>query len=751
MSVADSLNHPEQINDPLLACLAEITRLLNAPRSPVSLAAGLPLEGEGVTPGWLVRAAQQAGFSARLLSLSLADISPLTLPCLLFLEGQKACLLTGWNEADEALVLFPESAPGVTSISREKLAENYIGTALFVRPKPQTDTPRPRGGKHTPRSWFWPEVGRHGFSIAQVLAASVAINLLGLAVPLFVMNVYDRVVPNQAMETLWVLALGVGLALLFDFALRSLRYYFIDLTGRNLDTLLSARIFEKIMRLGLSQRPGSAGALANRVRSFENLRDFFTSATLVAFVDLPFAGLFILVIGLLGGMQMAAIPLVVALTVILVGLMFQVPLFRRMGSNHQETTRKHGFLVEAIQRLEMIKILGAEGRMQARWERLTDAMSEAAMGERWLASLFQFFATFIAQSAYVGLILVGVYGIARGELTLGGLIACVILGGRVMAPILQIAAVLARLQQARVALGGLNQLMALPEERPPQQQWLHRPTIQGSLTFRQLFFRYPEQTESAIRQLNLSIQAGERVGIIGRSGSGKSTLLKLITALYTPQNGQVLVDGIDVGQLDPAQLRHAVGYAQQESALFSGSLRDNIAMGGSAHPDDTTLLQALALTGMESLAQRHPSGLDRSVGTQGGNLSGGERQAVSLARALVESRPILLLDEPTSAMDLAAERLFIRRLGESLGSRTLLLVTQRTGLLALVDRLIVLDQGRVLADGPRDDVFKALNEGRLDPPPPSGIPTSSPSAEAPQLSNATQPSDSHNNIRGGRS
>lgn len=695
------------IADPLLECLALVTRLFNKPHSTTSLISGLPLPDGYLTPSGFLNAAKRVGLSGRFLKISLSAISPLTLPCVLLLQDRKACVLVGWSQDKKWNVLFPETASGAVELEQTQLEEIYEGHTLFIRPTYQFDQSQPKASS-VEKGWFWKEIAHHWYSIFQVVAASIFINLLALATPLFVMNVYDRVVPNKAEETLWVLAIGVSVALFFDFLLKNLRYFFVDATGRTLDTLFSSQLFEKIVKLGMSNHPGSPGILASRIRSFDILRDFFSSATLAAFVDMPFALLFIGVISYVGGGIMAVIPSVAAVFIILLGLFYQGPLTRMINAYYSQTSQKQGFLIETIQRLETIKSLGMEGNRQNRWDRLVESQSKSASRERRTASFITFLAAVLSQLAYVGIVLVGVYQIIAGEMTMGGLIACSILSGRIMAPLLQITSLFTRLQSARSALTALNQLMATPEERPTNRKLLHKPTIQGDIEFRDLFFRYPNQHNPVLKNLCLRIHKGEKIALFGTFGAGKSSILKLIMGFYPVQAGSVLVDGIDVQQMHPSELREAIGYVGQNNALFTGTIRDNVAMGAN-HCSDTQIMEALALTRMDSVIRNHPLGLDRFVGYGGMALSDGERQAINLARALLnDQKSILLLDEPTRSLDMASENYFIQQLIPKTTHKTLIVITQSPRFLKWMDRIVVLDKGSIVADGPPEEIAKKI-------------------------------------------
>jgi ATP-binding cassette, subfamily C, bacterial LapB len=539
----------------------------------------------------------------------------------------------------------------------------------------------------------------------------VLINAFALASPLFIMNVYDRVVPNRAIETLWVLAFGALTVFLFDFLLRNLRGYFVDSAGKIADIKLAARIFEQVLGIRMAARPASAGAFANNLREFESLRDFFTSASLVTLVDLPFVMFFIAIVWLIGG-PIAIVPTVAVPLVIAVGLILQMPLNRVVRRSFGEAAQKHGILVESISGLETIKSIGAEGRMQRDWEQYVGATARSATRARFLSALGVNFAAFAQNLVTVWVVIFGVYRIADGLMTVGALVACTIITGRAMAPLAQVAGLLTHYHQARAAYEALNQVMSLPSERPAQVRFVHRPELRGRVEFKNLTFSYPGQKFPALDDVSFAIGAGERVGLIGRIGSGKTTIEKLVLGLYEPERGAVLLDGTDLRQIDPADLRRNIGCVPQDVFLFHGTVRDNITL-GAPFADDQAVLQAAQIAGVEDFLARHPLGFDLNVGERGESLSGGQRQAVAVARALLLDPPILLFDEPTSAMDNGAEVRLKQRLEAVLAGRTLILVTHRASVLSLVERLIVLDAGRIVADGPRDEVLKALAAGRI--------------------------------------
>ncbi|MBK4733834.1 type I secretion system permease/ATPase [Noviherbaspirillum pedocola] len=696
-------------DDPLLGCLLALTRLHNKPVSADTLTAGLPLVDHGLTPALFIRAAQRIGYSAKLVKRPLKDISSLVLPAVLLLHGRQACVLLG-IEAGQARILLPESGTGIQDIVPDELAQRCTGHAIFVRPAHRFDA-RTQDSAVPRAHWFWGVAVKAWPIYAEVLIASVLINLFALVMPLFSMNVYDRVVPNHATETLWALAIGVTMVLTFDLVIRALRGYFIDVAGKKLDVVLSASIFEKVLGMQHAARPASVGAFASNLQEFEAFREFATSATITAAIDLPFVFIFIIAMAWIGGplawIPVAAVPLIVGFAMAL-----QMPLVRIVQESSKLASQRQATLIESLVGMETIKVHGAEGAMQRKWEQLLGHIGKHALKSRFLASCVVNFSTWVQQLAYVAVILYGVYLIADDKLTTGALIACTTLIGRALSPLSQVAGLLTRYHQSRDALKSMNRLMNLPSERPADRDFVHRPEIHGAIEFRNVSFRYPEQSHDALSGVSFSIAPGERVAIIGRIGSGKTTLEKLILGLYAPAEGAVLVDGTDLRQLDPAALRRGIGHVPQDITLFYGSVRDNIVL-GAPYADDAAVLRAAAIGGVTDFTSRSAQGFDLQVGERGERISGGQRQAIAIARAELMAPPVLLLDEPSSAMDSRTEEQFKARLAAQLDGRTLILISHRASLLSLVNRVIVIEQGRVVADGPKEAVLAALAGGKI--------------------------------------
>lgn len=540
----------------------------------------------------------------------------------------------------------------------------------------------------------------------QVFLAAALVNLFGLATSLFSMTVYNRIVPNNALDSLVALSLGVAIVLVFDFVLRMIRGYFIDVVGQRIDRTVGTAIFDRMLTMRLGDRKSSSGAFAGMLREFEALRDFFASATLAAIVDVPFIVLFLVVIWAIGGV-LVLVPLLLIPLVIGVGWLSQPALARLAAQGMTDGMSKQGVLVEAISGLETIKSSSAGPLLARRWATAVRDHAAVSLRQRLIAAI----SINVAQSAqticYVGVVIAGVTLIAKGGLSMGGLVAVSILAGRAVSPLSQIANLLTRITHTRTAYAHLDRLMQGGSESRSDISYLRRPVLDGAIEFRHVTFRYPGASARALDDVSFRIEPGERVAIVGRVGSGKSTITRLILGLYEPSEGAVLVDDADVRQLHPNDLRHNIGAVLQDVFLLTGSVRENISLGEPAI-DDAAVLRAARISGTHDFIGTTANGYDLRLADRGEGLSGGQRQSIAIARALAHERPILLFDEPTSAMDIQSENALITRLEPELRGKTVILVTHRQSMLRLVDRLIILDKGRVVAAGPRDDVLKSF-------------------------------------------
>lgn len=693
----------------LEACILHAASLLDRPITLAALqsaqtgAQGSLTLRDAITA--LERGGIQSGFGAR----KLKDFDTTLTPAILILDAERAVVLEAVLPNGDFAVHDPALGQGVGRLAREKLDAVYSGYALLLRAEHRDDIALNTAGRQG--HWFWSTLADGKWAYTQVILAAVIANILGLSTSLFIMVVYDRVLPNEAIESLIALTVGVGIALVFDFIIKSLRAGFIDRAGQRADMIIGRRIFDQILDLQMRARKGSTGALASTLREFESLRDFFTSATLVAVVDLPFIFLFILVIWLVAG-PLAIVPALAVPFVLLVGIAVQPILSRLAEKAFQDGQSKQGVLVETLSGLETIKAAGAARRMRARWEDAMSRQSDHGLKSRAVTQFAINATAFAQQAAQVLIVFYGVFLITAGQTSMGALIAAVILTGRTLAPLAQLAQTLTRYNQARMSYRSLDALMKAENERPEGRAWISRPRLDGQIRFDNVSFAYPEQGTDALRNVSFIIEPGEKVAILGRIGSGKSTVARLMLGLYPPREGAVLVDGIDIRQIDPGDLRRNMGSVLQDVWLFSGTIRDNIAI-GAMRPRDADILEAARIAGVEDFVRRNPAGYDLMLAERGEGLSGGQKQAITLARALVGRPPILLMDEPTSSMDVQNEAAVIQRLKVELAQRTVVIVTHRTSLLDLVDRVIVIDNGKVAADGPKS-MLNRMSKGGSD-------------------------------------
>jgi ATP-binding cassette, subfamily C, bacterial LapB len=612
----------------------------------------------------------------------------------------------------KAKVLFSEAGQGVAEIEIERLAAMYTGHCIFVRPRFRFDSRAPEVRDVVNRHWFWGAMWDNLPLYRDVLAAAFLINVFAIVIPFFTLSVYDRVVPNNAFETLWTLAAGVVIVIIADFGLRMVRGYVLDAAGKRVDVDLSALIMERVLGMQMVNRPASAGSFAANLRAFESVRDFITSTTVTAFIDLPFAIIFLVLILWLGWPM--AIPLLIGMAgLVIYALMLQPKMQELTETTYRATATRNSTLIESLVGLETIKAQCAEGIMQRKWEHSVAYLARVGAELRYLSSSVVNGSASVQQLVTVSMVVVGVYLISERLLSMGALIACVMLSSRALAPFSQIAGLLTQYQNAAMALSALDKVVAQPVERPDNATFVRRERIQGEIEFNRVTFSYPGQDAvEVLREISFRIKPGEHVGIIGKVGSGKSTINRLVLGLYQPSGGSIKIDGVDIRQLDPAEVRKSIGYVPQDVTLFYGTLRENITV-GMPYVEDHGILQAAEMAGLQDMIGNHPKGFDMQIGERGESLSGGQRQSVAIARALVHEPTMLLLDEPSSAMDHSTEDALKKRLANYSKDRTMLLVTHRNSLLDLVDRLIVIDRGTIVADGPKQQVIEALSSGKV--------------------------------------
>lgn len=543
----------------------------------------------------------------------------------------------------------------------------------------------------------------------KVAVAAALINLFGVFTSLFSMIVYDRVVPNNALDSLTALTIGLLLVLSVDFVLKLLRAYFVDIAGADIDGKIGAAVFERLLAMRMELRQGSAGAMSGLVRELETLREFFASATIIAMIDVPFMLLTLLVIALIG--KWLVLVFAVTIPLVLLAAWLTNPIVASMAArNLQEGLGKQAILVETIAGIETVKTAGAGAMLTERWRGAVSRHADSSLRQRLVASIAITIAGSATTLSYSAIVVAGVYMIASQQLTMGGLIACSLLSSRAISPIGQIAHLLTRLSATRTAYAQLNAMIAQPVEGPSGTP-LFPTALRGEIELRDVRFRYPGADQDALKGVSIKIAAGERVALVGPVGSGKSTIVRLLLGLYPAGDGLVMIDGTDIRQYDPAALRALIGSALQDNALFSGTVRDNIAL-GRRRADEDEVRRAATVSGTHGFLSAIPNGYDLRLADRGEGLSGGQRQSIVMARAIAGAPQIYVFDEPTSAMDGQTEAGMVARLASELEGRTLVLVTHRPSLLQLVDRVVVLDQGTIKADGPRDQITKVLMQPR---------------------------------------
>jgi ATP-binding cassette subfamily C protein LapB len=712
--------------DPLADALLYLAAFHGRAISRAALLTGLPITDGKLSALLFERAAARAGLEVEAVKRTLGQIPALVLPAVLVMrDGSTRILLRNHLDPRQARVIDPQSAlQAVQTLGND--VSNYLGYAFLARPVAAADARTVAAGDLPRKHWFWAVATQFWSNYTHVALAAFLINVLALAYPLFIMSVYDRVVPNGAIASLVALSIGLLLAIIFDFVLRTVRSRIIDITGKKLDVVLAANIFEHVLSIKMAQRPTSVGILANQLRDFDSVRDFFTSGSVVSATDLLFAVLFVAVLYVVAG-PLAWIPLLMLPIMIAVGLVLQRPLNRAMKQLQAESAARHGVLVESLAGIETVRAVGAEARMQTAWERSVAATARSGENVHFWASLALTSANTAQQLTTLLMVVVGVFLILDGKLSVGALVAASMLAGRVLTPIAGIAAVITRATQTFASLKSIDRVMSLERERPIERNYVARKVIEGRVAFENVTFRYPSGSENALEKISFKVAPGERIGIIGRVGSGKTTIGRLLTHFYEPAEGRILVDGVDIRQYDPADLRTGIGFALQDTDLFFGKLRDNIAL-GKADASDEEIIAAARLAGVEGFIAGHPLGYDMPIAEGGRSLSGGQKQAIGLARVLLRQPKVLFLDEPTAHFDVRSEGEFIERL-KALAARdmTIFVSTHRLSLLGLVDRLLLFDKGRLIADGPRDKVIAMLQAGAKAPPPPSSDPRPAPS------------------------
>ena len=706
----------------LLDCLVIFLKMNGRPFSKESLIAGLPIEIDKNTPilfsknsskSLFSRAASKAGFKTKIYKTELEDLSRLLLPAIILLKNGnnddlKSAILLGFDdEMENARIIMPEISDVENNVPIKELKKEYYGMTILLKKELLIDEPTRNINSITENHWLWGSFKIVKNIYRDVLIASLLINIFVLSTPFFTMNVYDRVVPNGATQTLWVLSLAIIFIYIIDLILKFIRSYFLEIAGKKTDIIASSIIFERVMDLRLSSLPNSIGSLANIMKEFESIRGFLTSTTMSLIIDLPFIIIFLGAIVYISG-AMVIIPIITIILILLYSFFAKQRLTKSINEAYDAGSNKNGVLIESLSSIETLKALGALGYAQWKWEEATSQIADKSINSKMISSSITTISSFLVQLNTVAIIIVGTYMIIDMNLTMGGLIATVIISSRAIAPMGQLASLIATYEHTKTSFKALNDIMELPVEHPKGKKFIARPEYKGKIELRDVNFSYPDNDKLSLHNLNIKINPKEKVAIIGKIGSGKSTVQKLLTALYFAQEGAILIDDIDIRQLDPNELRKNIAYVEQDSILMNGTIRDNIIY-RAPHSDDEKVIEVARISGVMDFLNKHPKGFDMAVGERGNLLSGGQKQAVSIARALLLNSPIVIFDEPTNSMDHISETKFITRIKEHIKEKTFILVTHKMSLLKLVDRVIVMDEGKVILDGKKDYVINKLN------------------------------------------
>ncbi|MFA7087134.1 MAG: type I secretion system permease/ATPase [Aliarcobacter sp.] len=688
----------EYVENPILDCLAIFCKMSGRPYSKESLISGLPIEEGHSSPvlfskfsskSLFSRAAAKAGFKTRVLKTKIEDINPLVLPCIVLLNGKnpkdelRACILLGFDdEMANARVVLPEAEDVENSVTIEELKKYYFGFSILLKKELRFDDKQLTVGDVKENHWLWGTMKIVRDTYRDVIIASLLINIFVLATPLFTMNVYDRVIPNDAKDTLWILSIGVLIVYGIDVVLKFLRTYFLETAGKKTDIIASSLIFERVLDLKMSSMPSSVGSMANILKEFESIRSFITSSTISLLIDLPFIILFLITIYYIGGV-FVVVPVVIIIFIVFYTLYAKEKLQNSIKQSYEASSMKNGVLIESLSSIETLKSLGATGYSQWKWEEATSQIADKSISSKTISASITTVTSFLLQLNTVAIIIVGTYLIGEKMISMGALIAVVIISSRAIAPMGQVASLLSTFHHTKVSYKALDDIMNMPVEHPQGKKFVARPEYRGNIEFKNVGFTYPNSDKSTLNNLNFRINEGEHIAIIGKIGSGKSTIHKLLLSLYVPNEGAILVDNIDTKQLDPTELRKNIAYVSQDVLLFNGTVKENIVY-RLPHIDDEKIIEAATVSGVMDFINKHPKGFDMPVGERGAFLSGGQRQSIAIARAILQDYPIVLLDEPTSAMDSSTEAKFIKSIKENLKGKTMILVTHKTSLLSLV-------------------------------------------------------------------
>lgn len=705
------------ISNSLLESLQLYTELYHKPYTKASLIAGLPMKKGSDSidlypndqfESLFKRAALNANLKSKLVEISLDELAPEQLPVIILTSSKQSVIIDSFDdEKTKAKVVVRDNDGDIIQewIGIEKLKQEYAGSTYLLKQLYSLNQEQ-KLLKSDLKHWFWSTIGISKKIYIDVLFASILVNIFILATPLFTMNVYDRVIPNNSTETLTVFAIGVLLAYTIDFFAKQIRAYFLEIAAKKSDVIISSMLFERVMWLKMSHFPASVGSFANNLKDFDSLRSFLTNATLAAFIDFPFVVIFLAVIFYIGG-PIVIVPIVIIIFLLIFGLLIKKPLQRHIEELHQIAAQKSGILIESLHNIETIKTLGISSHMQWTWEETVGKNSQIGLKMRVLSAIIPNITNFAMQLGSVLVVVYGVFLIKDFELTMGGLIAVVILTSRALAPMGQVTSLITNYQDAKTSFETIDSIFELPSEKPHSRKYVQTPPFSAEIEFKNVSFSYPNAEVKVLDNVSFKINRGEKVGFIGRIGSGKTTIQKLLLRLYEPTEGTILIDGIDINQINPVELRDKIGYVSQDVHLFRGTLKENITYRYQSASDDE-IRRSAKVSGIDEFIKKHPLGYDLPIGENGVGVSGGQKQAIAISRAFLKAPSIMLMDEPTTGMDQLSENRVIESFKRNLNSNSALIITQKMNLLECVERIIVMSEGRVYLDNKKEIVLQAL-------------------------------------------
>lgn len=702
--------------DTLLDSLVLYTKLYHKPYSAEALSAGLPIEVGKEAPelfsinnakGLFSRAAERAGLKSSIVKRPLSQLSPLQLPMIILLSNQGSCILEEFSkDCSEAKIIMPTENPIEQWVEMDVLEDEYIGFGFMIKKILERTDESSNTLNLDQKHWFWSTLKLSASTYRDVLYASFLINLFVIASPMFTMNVYDRVVPNNAIETLWAFAIGVTIVYTLDVFLKYTRTHLLESAAKKSDVIMASIIFEKVLNLKMSHFPASVGSFSSHLKDFDNIRSFLTNVTMIAIIDLPFSIIFLLVISYIGG-SIVFIPIISMLLILSFALLIKKPLRRSIDNTKEASAYKSSILIETLNNIETLRTLGTLNQAQWKWEESTGDIATKSMKTRLLSASIPNVTQLLIQLNTVMVVVYGVYLIKDFELSMGGLIATVILTGRALGPMGQVASILTNYENTKASYEAINNILSQPSERPVGKKFVERPKFSGHIEFVDVTFSYPNTDFQILKNVSFVINPGEQIAIIGRIGSGKSTIIKLILGLYQPDSGQILIDGIDINQIDPSDLRKNMGYVAQDIMLFRGTVKDNIVF-RATYASDGDMIKAATISGTSEFIKKHPKGYEMPIGERGAGLSGGQKQSIGIARAFLVHSNIMLFDEPSNSMDQLSEEKLLKNLEAELQDRTAIIVTQKMAILKIAKRVMVMHEGKLIIDAPKEEALEKL-------------------------------------------